>query len=115
MIDEREEFIREKYYGTSVDVMRGYKHAEGAAIALRMLSPDVIAIDELGGREECDTLFESANSGVRIIATAHAKTYDELIKKRNLYPLISGGVFDTFFEISKLGGRRIGRIERLNA
>ena len=115
VIDEREEFIKERYYGTSVDVMRGYKHAEGAAIALRMLAPDVIAIDELGGREECDTLFESANSGVKIIATAHAASYEEITKKRNLQPLISGGVFDTFFGISKIDGRRISRIEVINA
>lgn len=114
VVDEREEFIRERYLDTSVDVMRGYKHAEGASIALRVLSPDVIAIDELGGADEALSLLESANSGVKIIATAHAGSYAELLEKKNLEALISEGVFDVFFGIFSVGGLRRCSVEVLN-
>ena len=47
-------------------------------MALRALSPEILATDEIGGKGELDALCEAANSGVKILATAHCRDMAEL-------------------------------------
>ena len=113
VIDERGEFLAEDYSGCSVDVLRGYKRALGVEIALRTLSPDVIVIDEIGGKEEGDSILELLNSGVRIIASAHSDSYETLMKKRNLRAFFENDVFDVFAGIYRFCGRRCVDIRKM--
>jgi stage III sporulation protein AA len=75
-------------------------------IALRVMSPDVIVIDELGGEEETLEILSSVNAGVKIVATAHARSIEELMKRKNIMPLIESEAFDVFFGIGYEGGGR---------
>lgn len=113
VIDERCEFLKDDYLHSSVDIFRGYKRAEGISIALRSMSPDVIAVDEIGRLSEAEAMLESLNSGVRIIATAHASCFTELKRKTNLKPFFEGGIFDAFAGLSIKEGKRNAEIERL--
>lgn len=113
VIDERCEFLAEDYIHSSVDIFRGYRRAEGISIALRSMSPDVIAVDEIGRLSEAEAMLESLNSGVRIIATAHAASFAELKRKINLKPFFEGGIFDVFAGLSMKDGKRAAEIERL--
>ena len=106
VIDERGEFCLEDYKGASVDILRGYKREAGIAIALRTLSPSVIAVDEVGRLAEAEAMLESLNSGVRIVATAHAKTLSELRKRKSIAPFFEREVFDVFVGISVEDGKR---------
>ena len=110
VIDERREFLPDDYRGCSVDILSGYKKAEGMEIALRTMSPDVIFLDEIGGADEVSRMIYSVNSGVRLVASAHASSYIELVKKANLAPLFERGVFDVFLEIRREGGKRSYKI-----
>ena len=106
VVDERLEFIPEDYEKSSVDILRGYKKTDGMEIALRTLSPDVIAVDEIGSLREAELMRAFTSGGVRIIATAHADSLSGLFLRRNIEPFISSGVFDTFVGLSSLGGKR---------
>jgi stage III sporulation protein AA len=106
VIDERGEFYLEDYKGASVDVLRGYKRETGIAIALRTLSPSVIAVDEIGRLAEAEAMLESLNSGVRIVATAHAKNLSELRKRKSIAPFFEREVFDVLVGISVENGKR---------
>ena len=106
VIDERCEFLLEDYSGLSVDIYRGYSKGIGASLALRSSAPTVIAIDEIGGRGEADAVCESLLSGVKIIATAHAKSIDELFCRKSLEPFFSLCAFDLFLGISYSDGVR---------
>jgi stage III sporulation protein AA len=112
VVDERREFSHESYNRASVDILRGYKRAEGMEIALRTLSPGVIAVDEVGRLSEAEAMLESMNSGVKIIATAHSGSLDELRKRANMKPFFAAGIFDVFVGISLKLGRRELLIER---
>lgn len=112
VIDERCEFIAEDYKNSSVDILRGYKRAEGMEIALRTLSPDVIVVDEVGRKREADAMLESMNSGVKILASAHAGNYGELRRRATLLPFIESGVFDVFVGIVLRDGCRHFSVER---
>lgn len=113
VIDERCEFLAEDYKFSSVDVLRGYRRSEGIQIALRTLSPDVIAVDEIGRLSEAEAMLDSLNSGVKIIATAHAGTLDELKRRANIEPFFKNGIFDVLVGISLENGRRTLRTDRL--
>ena len=114
VIDERCEFFPEDYKGASVDVYRGYKRCEGIEIALRTLSPDVIVIDEIGGRGEALAMLQSLNSGVRLIATAHADSYAELSRRVSLAPFFENRIFDFAARLSLDGGKRGVEIQRID-
>ena len=114
IVDEREEIATEPFRALSVDILRGYKRCEGMQIALRNLSPDVIAVDEIGRREEAEAMLDSLNSGVRIIATAHAATAAEVMKRKSLAPFFESGIFDTLVGISISRGVRSLSVERIN-
>lgn len=114
IVDEREEIPCEAYRTSSVDILRGYKRSDGMQIALRNLSPDIIAVDEIGRREEAEAMLDSLNSGVGIIATAHAKTAEEVMKRRSLKSFFDNGVFDTLVGITLRGGARRMSVERIN-
>lgn len=106
VIDERLEFIRDDYLSASVDILRGYKKSDGMGVALRTLSPEVIIVDEIGGEEEAKAALSYVNSGVRFVASAHAGSYAELMKKKNLEPFFENAVFDVFVGIKTSGGKR---------
>ncbi len=112
IIDSRREFSASEYKFSSVDILKGYKRDTGLDIAVRTLSPDVIIVDEIGRREEAQAMLESLNSGVKIIATAHAKELSELKRRRSLADFFSCEIFDVFAEISIKGGRRVANYER---
>ena len=101
VIDERLEFPIEKYFDSRVDLLRGYKKKDGLEIALRSLSPDVIIVDEIGSEAEALAMLSYVNSGVKIVATAHASSYEELVRKKNLEPFFKLAVFDAFFGLRR--------------
>ena len=111
VIDERGEFISADYENLSVDILRGYKRADGMEIALRTLSPTVIVVDEIGRRREAEAMLESLNSGVKILASAHAGSFDELSRRAVLKPFFDAGIFDVFVSIRMNEGKRIFVLE----
>lgn len=113
VIDERCEISAEDYSHSAVDVFLGYRRAEGMNIALRSMSPEVIALDEIGRVGEAEAMRESLNSGVRIIATAHASSFAELKRKTNMKPFFEGEIFDSFVGLSIKNGKRSAEVERL--
>lgn len=113
VIDERCEFSPEDYRGLSVDLFRGYRRDEGMEIALRTLSPDVMIIDEIGRRGEAEAMLESLNSGVKVIATAHAGSFEELKKRITLAPFFENGIFDVAVGLTCENGRRMAEARRI--
>ncbi len=102
VIDERLEFPPEDYLDLRVDLLRGYKKKDGLEIALRSLSPEVIMVDEIGAEAEALAMLSYVNSGVKIVATAHADSYGALFKKKNLAPFFEYEVFDAFVGLRRL-------------
>ena len=99
LIDERSEIDMGDFSACDVDVFRGYRRSLGMEIALRVMSPEIIAVDELGSGRENAEMLESLFGGVRFIATAHARSLEELKKRKNLLPFFEMGAFDTYARI----------------
>lgn len=59
------------------DVLAGVSKHEGAMMAVKHLSPDIIICDEIGNKRDCEYITECLNSGVRFIASMHANSLEE--------------------------------------
>ncbi len=83
IVDEREEIFGSLEFPlikNGVDVLSGYPKEKGIEIATRCFSPEVIICDEIT-KKELDKIRYSISSGVRIIASAHANSGEDLINK----------------------------------
>lgn len=113
VIDERCEFFVEECHSSGINLLRGYKRDEGIEIALRTLSPEVIAVDEIGAGEGSERMLDSLNSGVPLLATAHAKSLDEVKKRGALKPFLDREIFDVFVGIFNTDGTFSPKIEKI--
>ncbi len=59
--------------GPSADVMTGAPKAAGAAMLLRAMNPQVLAMDEAAEDGDVRALLAAAGCGVRLLATAHGE------------------------------------------
>ena len=98
VVDERREIYPETTtpYRTGetaapVDWIAGLPKAQAVQMALRTLSPQVILLDELGGMEEVRALEQGMFSGVMLIATLHASSWEEALCRPQLQALRRSG------------------------
>lgn len=112
VIDERCELDELDYLGCEVDILRGYKKQTGIEIATRTMSPDLIMIDEIGV-DDAKAILGALQCGIPFVATAHARTRDELLSKPALKKLFDCSVFDRIVGISLYEGEYILRAEEI--
>lgn len=109
LIDTRGElYIKEMFEGGLCDVLVGYPRGIGMEIATRTLSPEVIICDELGDMEEARKILEAQNTGVPIIASAHADCLQKLLRRPGIRLLHENRVFDGYMRIKR--GRVNGKL-----
>ncbi len=80
--------------GAQTDCFSGYPKTLAIRMALRTMAPQLIALDELSGSAELDAVADCFYSGVRIAATVHAESTDDLKQSGLGKRLINGGCFD---------------------
>ena len=86
-----------------IDVLSGYPRALGIEIATRTLSAEVIVCDEIGDYTEAMALVSTHNCGVPLIASAHAGSVDELLRRTGIMLLHEANIFGAYVGISRLG------------
>lgn len=107
IIDERSELaassggVYSLDVGRRTDVLDGAPKARGIIMAIRSLSPQLIVTDEIGSSEDAAALMEAAKCGVRVLASAHAGSLEELTAKPYLSAAGSSGVFSRFIFIER--------------
>lgn len=113
VVDERSEIAGGGHFdlGSRTDVLSACPKAEGMKMALRSLSPDVIATDEIGAEKDLDALFEAGNCGVKILATAHAGSIEELSERMFFKKLLDSGFIERTVLLSESMGR--GTVENI--
>ena len=107
VVDTRNEIcIDEMFKNSTADFLSGYPRAAGIEIATRTLSPELVICDEIGCESEARAILSAQNTGVPLIATAHASSADELLRRPNIKILCDAGVFDRLIGISRAPGER---------
>jgi stage III sporulation protein AA len=86
------------------DVLSGYPRGTGIEIAVRTLSPQLIVCDEIGADPvEAEAIASAHNCGVALLATAHARTADELLSKKGISLLHTAHVFSYYVGLKRAG------------
>lgn len=81
--------------GLRTDVLSGCDKPHGIEVVLRTMSPASIAVDEITAQRDCDALLHACWCGVKLLATAHAGSMQDLRSRKVYEPLIKSRVFDT--------------------
>ena len=96
------------------DILNGYTKSDGIHHAIRALSPDVIAVDEIGTSGDEDSLLYALHAGITILATVHGNRSGDF--KKNIRRLTREGAFDYYVYLSdKNPTNRVEQIIKLVA
>lgn len=79
--------------GPLTDVCDGLKKSLAIPRLVRSMAPDVIITDELGDSGDSEAVTDAARSGVAVIASAHADSYESAARRRILSELMRDWLF----------------------
>lgn len=96
--------------GYRTDVLDCCPKKEGMMMLVRAMSPKVIAVDEIGFREDVEALEYVMNCGVKILATVHGRSMEEVRKKPILGRLVQEKVFQRYVLLSS---EQVGKVEAI--
>ena len=98
VVDERGELFPQGAFdlGNRLDVLTGCPKRDGIMMVLRTMGPATIAVDEITAREDCEALAYAGWCGVRLLATVHGGSLEDLRRKPLYKPLLEGQLFDRF-------------------
>lgn len=117
IVDERSEIagcylgVPQRDVGIRTDVLDACPKAQGISMLLRSMSPEIIAVDEIGSLEDSGAIEDAINSGVKVIATAHGKDIREVMRKNGIKNLIENKSFEKVIILSRKNGP--GTIEEI--
>ena len=96
VVDERGELFPQGAFdqGKKLDVLMGCPKGDGIMMVLRTMGPATVAVDEITAREDCEALAFAGWCGVRLVATVHGESLQDLQRKPLFRPLWEGRLFD---------------------
>lgn len=109
VVDERSEIagsfrgIAGNDVGLRTDVLDGCPKAEGLMLLIRSMSPEVVAVDEIGSREDAAALLQAMNCGCVLLATVHGSSMEELKRRPVLGELTELGLFERYVFLERAG------------
>lgn len=114
VVDERSE-IGASYQGKPqndlgcrTDVLDGCTKVKGMMMLVRSMAPQIIAVDEIGSREDVEAIEYVMNCGVRLLATVHGNSIDDIKNKPVLGRLMKERLFERYIVLQ---AGQIGKIQ----
>ena len=107
VVDERLEIaachigVPQNDVGMRTDVLCGCEKPAGIQMLLRSMSPQVLAVDELGSAEDFRAVEQAAYAGCRVIGTIHATDVQDLLKKPYFSKITETTVFQRYIGIKR--------------
>lgn len=107
VIDERSEIaachlgIPCNDLGMRTDVLDGCPKQAGMRMALRSMSPEVIAVDELGGSEDASSIEEMILCGCRVLGTMHGDCMEYIIRHSGMDRIYQNRLFRRYIFLQK--------------
>ena len=80
--------------GERTDVMDMCPKRLAIAHMVRALRPDVVVTDEVGSREDADAVLDARRCGTAVLASAHAASIQEAVRRPALKEMLEMGAFD---------------------
>ena len=102
VIDERSEIgacyqgIPQNELGIRTDILDCCPKAQGMMMLIRAMSPDVVAVDEIGTGEDIRAIESVVNCGCKLLATVHGNSMEDMKQKPLLNRLVESHVFERY-------------------
>lgn len=110
VVDERSE-IGACYMGTPqnelgirTDILDCCPKAKGMMMLIRSMSPQVIAVDEIGSKEDLDAIDYVIGCGCKLIATVHGSSIEDIKNKPTLGELVKKRLFERYIILDNITG-----------
>lgn len=109
VVDERSEIagcyhgIPQNDLGIRTDVMDACPKAEGMLMMIRSMRPQVLAVDEIGEAEDVQAVSYAMHCGLRMLATAHGESVEELKRKPVFSRMIEEKRFERYVLLKNRG------------
>ncbi|MBQ6814293.1 MAG: stage III sporulation protein AA [Lachnospiraceae bacterium] len=113
LVDERSEIaacymgVPQNDVGIRTDVYDDCKKTEGLMLMIRAMSPQVVAVDEIGGLDDINSLIDASRCGCNIVATIHGDSIEDVMGKSFMSILDKDRLFSRFIVLSNDSARRI--------
>ena len=117
VVDERSEIaacyrgVPQNDLGKRTDVLDCCPKSYGMMMLIRSMSPKVIAVDEIGGRDDIAAIYDVINCGSKLIATVHGNKVEDIRKRPGLMTLMDERIFERYIVLDNRGGA--GHIENI--
>ena len=115
VVDERSEIggcymgAAQNHLGMRTDILDGCPKAEGMIMLIRSMSPEVIAVDEIGTAEDVHAIEYAMHCGCKMLATVHGASMEEMRRKPILGQMIAERRFERYIVLNHHS--RTGEIE----
>lgn len=109
VVDERGEIgasymgIPQNDVGVQTDLLDACPKAEGILMLIRSMAPEIIAVDEIGRKEDVDALYYGRNSGCVLMATVHGDSFEEILQKQWIGDMVKKGCFERYLLLERVG------------
>lgn len=114
VIDERGEIgaaymgVPSNNIGIRSDIFDNTPKDKGIMMAVRAMSPQIVAVDEIGQAKDVKAIEEAFNCGVKVFATIHGRGIEDIKRKEELKRIINEKYFEYFVVVKKCDrGERI--------
>lgn len=110
VVDERSEIagsylgISQNDVGIRTDVLDGCPKVEGMMLLIRSMSPQVLAVDELGSIEDVQALQMVNGCGCRLLATVHGSSLEEVRYKNYMRYVMEERLFERYVTLDRKTG-----------
>ncbi len=117
VVDERSEIgacymgIPQNELGIRTDILDCCPKARGMMMLIRSMSPQIIAVDEIGSRQDLEAIDHVIGCGCMLIATVHGSSIEDIRNKPILGELVDKKLFERYVILSNSTG--IGHLEEI--
>lgn len=117
VVDERSEIggcyqgVPQNDLGIRTDVLDCCPKAEGMMMLIRSMSPDVIAVDELGDYEDIHAIESVIHCGCKLFATVHGSSVEDIKRKPLMQRLVQEHIFERYIVLQNR--EQAGRIKAI--
>lgn len=117
VIDERSEIgacyqgVPQNELGIRTDILDCCPKAKGMMMLIRTMSPRVIAVDEIGSREDLEAIEYVMNCGCKLLATVHGNSVEDIKQKPVLRKLVQERIFERYIVLDNRG--QIGHVAQI--
>lgn len=102
VVDERSEIsgcylgVPQNDVGIRTDVLDCCPKAAGMMMLVRSMAPAIIAVDEIGSREDIHAIESVIHCGCKLLATIHGNSLEDIRQKPLLERLVNERVFERY-------------------